>query len=87
MGKKSGGPESPVHNYIQLNETNDIDKIKTVVGERDKLRGNYEHMPKYQQSRVVVIVVPAIHPGDAWPMVRNVQSVARSTTLERYVEM
>ena len=43
-------------------------------------------MPKYPQSRDAVIVVSAIHPDDAWTMVRNEQSAARSTTLERSSE-
>ena len=41
-------------------------------GERDKLKENGKHMPKQLQSRIAVIVVPAIHPDDAQPVVRNV---------------
>ena len=63
-----------------LSDTKHFDNIKTVRGDRDKLRGNNKQMPKHQQSRVAITVVPAIHPDDAWPRVRMVQSVAKSIT-------
>ena len=44
-------------------------------------------MPKCPQSRFAVIVVPAIHPDNAHHRGRNVQSVAWSTTLERFAEV
>ena len=34
-------------------------------------------MPKHPWSRVMIIVVPAIHIDDAWPMVRDEHSVAK----------
>ena len=66
-----------------LNETKHFDNIKTVRGERDKLRGNHEQMPKCQQKRGAVDVVLAICPDDALTMERTVESMERSTTLER----
>ena len=43
-------------------------------------------MLKHLQSRVAAIVAPAIHPDDAQPMVINVWSVGRSTSLEMYAD-
>ena len=41
-------------------------------------------MPKFLQSRVAVIIVPAFHTDNAQPMGRSVWNVARSTNLERW---
>ena len=40
----------------------------------------HKNMPKCPQSRVAVIVAPAIHPYNAQLMEGSVQSAARSTT-------
>ena len=50
---------------------------------RGKLGENCVHLQKYLWSRIAVIVVPAIQPDHAWPMVRVVQSLARETISER----
>ena len=70
-----------------LNETKDLDKIKTIEGVQRQYEKNYKHMPKCLQTRATDIVVQAIHPGDVWYMIRGVWSAERSTTLERSAEV
>ena len=50
------------------------------------MEGMYKHIPKCLQSRAAVIVVPAIHPDNAWPMGRSVWTVVRSITSEKSAE-
>ena len=72
--------KQPTFNWEEedkYNETKDFDKIKTEEEDWDKQKENWNHMPKSPQNRIVVIVVPAIHPDNAQPMVRDVQSAAR----------
>ena len=67
-----------------LKETKDFNRIKTLRGGR---RESHKLMPKYPQSRVAVIMVPAIHPDNAQPVARSVQDVVKSITLEQYAEV
>ena len=70
-----------------LNKRKDFDKVKAVSGGQRQIERNCKHMPKHHKSRVSIIVAPAIHPGDAWPMVRYLQSVARSSTIKWSAEV
>ena len=64
-----------------------FENLETLRGGQGQVRENCKYMPKHLKSRFAVIVVPAIHPDDAWPMVRNMHNVARSSTLERSAEV
>ena len=71
-----------------FNETKEFDNTKTVKkGTETNSEKNVNSCQHAYEAELWLLVVPAIHPDNAQPMVRNVQSVERSTTLERSADV
>ena len=71
LGKESGSMEKRRAQsaiITCLSDTREFERIKTIKGEQTQFGTDLKHVPKCLQSRVSVIVVPAIHPDDTQPM-------------------
>ena len=78
-------PQCAIINSIS--KTKDFGQIKTVRGEQRQTGRKLCTPAKTPTKENCHYVVLAIHLDNCWPMVRSVQSAARSTISERSAEM